>query len=291
MDFGFVYPQTEFGNDPHAISDLAQTAEGLGFNHVLAYEHVLGVNPNRPEDWEGPYDFKNPFLSPLLLFSYMSAVTNQLGFITGILILPQRQTALVAKQAATLDILSGGRLRLGVGIGWNKPEYIALGENFNDRGRRIEEQVSLLRQLWTQPLVDFSGSWHTIPDVGINPLPLQRPIPIWFGGHAEPVLRRAATIGDGWIPSYRRVEEARPKLTKIESYLELSGRTRSNFGLEARIRYEDGNPAVWDQLLQGWQEAGATHISLNTMQAGFDTPAKHLEALKIFATTMDIADR
>lgn len=289
MNIGFVYPQTEFGNDPLAIRDLVQTAEGLGFTHVLAYDHVLGVNPDRSEGWDGPYDFQTPFQSPLLLFSYMAAVTNQLGFITGILILPQRQTALVAKQTATLDVLSGGRLRLGVGIGWNKPEYTALGENFYDRGRRIEEQVRLMRQLWTQPLVNYTGRWHTIPDAGINPLPIQRPIPIWFGGHAEPVLRRAATIGDGWIPNYRRAEDAQPTLTRVEDYLEQAGRNRSSFGVEARIRYDDGNPASWEQLLGGWQDVGATHISFNTMQVGFDTPAKHLDALQLFATTMDIA--
>lgn len=291
MNIGFVYPQTEFGNDPLAIRDLAQTAEGLGFTHVLAYDHVLGVNPDRSESWDGPYDFQTPFQSPLLLFSYMAAVTNQLGFITGILILPQRQTALVAKQAATLDVLSAGRLRLGVGIGWNKPEYTALGENFHDRGRRIEEQVRLMRQLWTQPLVNYTGRWHTIPDAGINPLPIQRPIPIWFGGHAEPVLRRAATIGDGWIPNYRRAEDAQPTLNRVEGYLEQAGRDKSSFGVEARIRYEDGEPASWEQLLGDWQDGGATHISFNTMQVGFETPAKHLAALKLFATTMDIAHR
>jgi len=291
MKIGFVYPQTEFGNDPYAIRDLAQAAEGLGFSHVLAYDDVLGVNPDRSEDWEGPYDFQTQFQSPLLLFSYMAAVTIKLGFITGILILPQRQTALVAKQAATLDVLCNGHLRLGVGLGWNKPEYVALGENFHDRGRRIEEQVSVLRQLWTQPTVNFSGRWHTIPDAGINPLPIQRPIPIWFGGHAEPVLRRAATIGDGWIPNFRNAEDAQPTLIRVDGYLEQAGRSRSSFGIEARIRHDDGNPAAWEQLLKGWEDAGATHISFNTMQAGFDTPAKHLESLQLFASTMDIAHR
>ncbi len=291
MEIGFVYPHTEFGNDPQAIRDLAQTAEGLGFTHVLAYEHVLGVDPNRQKDWNRPYDFKSSFQSPLLLFSYMAAITEKLGFITGILILPQRQTALVAKQAATLDVLSGGRLRLGIGIGWNKHEYVALGENFNNRGRRIEEQVSILRQLWTQPLVEFSGRWHTIPNAGINPLPVQRPIPIWFGGNADPVLKRAATIGDGWIPNYRRIEDAQPTLKRIEDYLELAGRKKSSFGLEARIRFEDGNPKTWEGSIHSWREAGATHISFNTMQVGFDTPARHIDALKLFASTMDIANR
>ena len=291
MKVGFVYPQTEFGHDPQAIRDLTQTAEGLGYSHVLAYEHVLGVNPNRAEDWDGPYDFSNPFLSPFLLFSYMAAVTDSLEFATGILILPQRQTVLAAKQAATLDTLSNGRLRLGVGIGWNKPEYTALGENFHDRGRRIEEQVSLMRQLWTRPLVKFAGRWHNIPDAGINPLPIQQPIPIWFGGHADPVLRRIARIGDGWIPNYRAAEDAEAALDTLERYLNQSGRTRSEIGIEPRIRFAGEGRKTWEQLFNGWQDAGASHVSFNTMQAGFDTPSQHIDALKLFASTMEIADR
>lgn len=287
MKIGFVYPQTEFGNDPGAIRDLAQSAEELGFSYVLAYDHVVGVNPERL-GWDGPYDFQTPFQSPLLLFSFMAGVTKQLGFATGILILPQRQTTLVAKQAATLDVLSGGRLRLGVGVGWNEPEFIALGENFHDRGQRIEEQVQVLRELWTDPLVNYSGDWHSIPEAGINPLPIQQPIPIWFGGHAEVVLKRAAQLGDGWLPNYRTAEEARPALAKIDRFLEQAGRDRSGFGLEARIRYADQNPTQWAQLLEGWRTAGASHISFNTMGAGLDTPAEHLEALRMIASSMDI---
>jgi probable F420-dependent oxidoreductase len=250
MKIGFVYPQTEFGNDPSAIRDLAQSAEELGFSYVLAYDHVVGVNPERP-GWDGPYDFQTPFQSPLLLFSFMAGVTKQLGFATGILILPQRQTTLVAKQAATLDVLSGGRLRLGVGVGWNEPEFTALGENFHDRGQRIEEQVQVLRELWTDPLVNYSGDWHSIPEAGINPLPIQQPIPIWFGGHAEVVLKRAAQLGDGWLPNYRTAEEAQPALAKIDRFLEQAGRDRSGFGLEARIRYADQNLLNGRSCLKG----------------------------------------
>jgi probable F420-dependent oxidoreductase len=287
MKIGFVYPQTEFGNDPSAIRDLAQSAEELGFSYVLAYDHVVGVNPERP-GWDGPYDFQTPFQSPLLLFSFMAGVTKQLGFATGILILPQRQTTLVAKQAATLDVLSGGRLRLGVGVGWNEPEFTALGENFHDRGQRIEEQVQVLRELWTDPLVNYSGDWHSIPEAGINPLPIQQPIPIWFGGHAEVVLQRAAQLGDGWLPNYLTAEDAQPALAKIDRFLEQAGRDRSGFGLEARIRYADQNPTQWAQLLEGWRTAGASHISFNTMGAGLDTPSEHLEALRLIASNMDI---
>lgn len=164
MEFGVVFPQTEFGNDPAAVKAYAQTAESLGFSHILAYDHVLGANPDRPGGWRGPYTFRSPFHEILMLFSFMAAVTERIRFVTGILILPQRETALVAKQTATLDVLSGGRLRLGVGLGWNEVEYIALNQNFRTRGRRVEEQVELLRRLWTEPLVTFEGRWHTIPD-------------------------------------------------------------------------------------------------------------------------------
>ena len=287
MKIGFVYPQTEFGNDPISIRYLAQNAEELGFSYVLAYDHVLGVDPDRP-GWEGPYDYQTPFKSPFLLYSFMAGVTSQLGFATGILILPKRQTALVAKQAATLDVLSNGRLRLGIGVGWNKPEFTALGENYHDRGRRIEEQVQVLRALWTNPLVIYSGEWHNIPEAGINPLPIQQPIPIWFGGHAEAVLKRAAKLGDGWMPNYTSAEEARPALAKLDVYMEQAGRDRSDFGIEARIRYGEGNPSYWQNLLEGWRAAGATYISFNTMGAGFNSPGEHIEALQLIASSLNI---
>ena len=283
MNIGVVFPQTEFGNDPVAIRDYAQTAESLGFTHILAYDHVLGANPNRPGGWKGPYTHQSPFHEPFVLFSYMAAVTQKIGFITGIIILPQRQTALVAKQAATLDVLSGGRLRLGVGLGWNEVEYIALNQDFHTRGRRIEEQVTVLRQLWTQSLVNFTGRWHTIPDAGINPLPIQRPIPIWFGGHADAVLRRIAQMGDGWLPNYRTPADAKPALEQLDRYLAEAGRTRAGIGLEPRLPYGDGNPDTWATLIRDWQAAGATHLTLNTMGRGFKSPDAHLSALRAFA--------
>jgi probable F420-dependent oxidoreductase len=283
MKIGVVFPQTEFPPDPSAMRDYAQSVEGLGFTHLLAYEHVLGANPERPGGWDGPYTFQHSFYEPFVFFSYLAALTQRLEFVTGILILPQRQTALVAKQAATLDVLCGGRLRLGIGNGWNEIEYIALGENFRNRGRRIEEQVALLRQLWTEPLVKLNGHWHHIPDAGLNPLPVQRPIPLWFGGQAEEVLRRAARLGDGWMPNYRQVEQARPALDLLRRSLEEYGRNPASFGLEPRLNYSIGGAPEWTAMLQSWQEAGATHISLNTMGCGFTTPSAHLEALQKFA--------
>lgn len=289
MKIGLVYPQTEYGNDPAYIRDYAQIAEGLGFNHILAYDHVLGANPDRPDALRGPYTYKSPFQEPFVLFSFMAAATKTIEFTPGIIILPQRQTALVAKQAATLDVLSGGRLRLGIGIGWNHVEYQALGENFKDRGVRSEEQVELMRKLWAEPLVNFAGRWHTIPDAGLNPLPIQRPIPIWFGGRADVVLRRIARIGDGWISNHRSLEEARPALENFERYVAEAGRNREGVGLEARIAYGDGNQERWTSDLEAWRAAGASHLSFNTMASGLETPDDHLGAVRAFAETIGLS--
>jgi probable F420-dependent oxidoreductase len=289
MKIGLVYPQTEFGTNPADIRDYARLAEETGFSHILAYDHVLGANPDRTGGWQGVYSSRHAFMEPLSLFSFMAAFTNQIEFTTGIVILPQRQTALFAKQAATLDILSKGRLRVGVGLGWNELEYIALNEDFHTRGRRLEEQVVVLRQLWTQPLVTFNGRWHTIPDVGLNPLPLQQPIPIWFGGTAEPALRRAARLADGWmISTTRSVVDVQPALELIRRALEEAGRSRDTFGVEARLAYGAGNPAAWHSLIQEWQAAGATHLSFNTMGHGFDTPLKHLAAVEKLGLALDL---
>ena len=283
MKIGVVFPQIEFGNDTAAIRDYAQTAEALGYTHILAYDHILGANPDRPEPWQGPYTYKDPFHEPFLLFSYMAALTHTIRFVTGILILPQRETALVAKQAAELDVLSNGRFRLGIGNGWNKVEYVAQNQDFHTRGKRIEEQVAVLRQLWQNDLVTYEGQWHHIPDAGLNPRPVQQPIPIWFGGHADAVLQRIGRIGDGWLPNYKTAQAAQPSLAKLDGYLRENGRSRAEIGIEARISYGDGNPHTWQQLLTDWQAVGASHITLNTMYLGFDTPAKHMQALRHFA--------
>jgi probable F420-dependent oxidoreductase len=287
MKIGLVFPQTEFGSDPAAIRDYAQTAESLGYSHVLAYEHVLGANPERPGGWQGVYTYKDPFHDPFVLFSYMAAITQRLSFATGILILPQRATAVVAKQAATLDLLSDGRLRLGVGLGWNKTEYIALNQEFHTRGKRIEEQIQLLRQLWTNELITFDGRWHTIPDLGLNPLPRQQPIPIWIGGHVDAVLRRIARMGDGWMPGHGSAAKAQPDLDKLDQYLAEYGRSRSDIGIEARIAYDDGTPDQWPEIVTDWRDGGATHLSLITMRQGFDT-AGHMKAIRTFAETIQL---
>lgn len=288
MKIGVVFPQTEFGSDPVAIRDYAQTAEGLGYSHIIAYDHVVGANPDRPGGWSGPYTNETAFHEPFVLFSFMAAVTTRIGFAPGIIILPQRQTVLVAKQASTLDVLSGGRLRLGVGIGWNETEYISLNEDFHSRGKRIEEQVDVLRQLWTKPLVKFSGRWHTLPDVGIKPLPVQRPIPIWFGGQAEAALRRMGRIADGWLTNNRIAADAKPLIAILEKSLADAGRRREDFGIEARIAFSTGKEP-WNRLIQDWQTAGANYFSVNTMACHFTAPAQHIAALQQFAQAVGLS--
>lgn len=283
MKFGVVFPQTEIGDDPIAIRDYAQTAEELGYAHILAYDHVLGANRDRPGGFKGPYDHTSSFCEPFVLFSFLAGFTQKVEFAAGIIILPQRQTALVAKQAANLDVLSGGRLRLGVALGWNEVEYIALGQDFHTRGRRIEEQVTLMRELWTKPLVKFEGRWDSIPDAGINPLPVQRPIPIWFGGHADPVLRRTARMGDGWMTNVGSAGQAEADFEKLNRYLAEAGREPASLGIDARILFGDGDPRSWESTIRDWQDLGATHISLNTMRHGFEKPAEHINALRSFA--------
>jgi probable F420-dependent oxidoreductase len=300
LRIGLVYPQTEFGDDPNAIRDYAQAAENLGFSHILAYDHVLGANPMRPGGWKGVYSSQDAFHDPLVLFSFMAAVTQTIEFATGVIILPQRQTALFARQAASLDLLSGGRLRLGLGLGWNAVEYTALNENFHNRGKRIEEQVELLRKLWTEPLVTSIGRWHSILDAGLNPLPKQRPIPIWLGGNSQPALKRAAVLGDGWIPGYRHPADALPALEALDRYLQEAGRpglggestgTGQSFGIDARIPYEDGSIEAWFSAVQGWQTAGATHLSFNTMGSNLSSPAGHLNALHQIAGSLGLKNQ
>ncbi len=281
VEFGALFPQTELGTDAIAARDFAQAAEGLGFTHLLAYEHVLGANIDRADRRGGrwPYTQRDSFLEPLTFFSYLAGVTQRLGFATAILILPQRQTVLVAKQTATLDVLSGGRLRLAVGTGWNAVEYEALGEDFHTRGKRLEEQIAVLRALWTQKLVTFEGRWHHIDDAGLNPLPVQRPIPIWMGGWVDAVLRRIVRLGDGWIVSGRPTPEIAASVGKLREYARAAGRDPASIGLQGAIVLREP-PDQWQRDFATWQELGATHITINTMNAGFASASEHIEALR-----------
>ena len=282
MRYGVVFPQTEIGKDPAAIRDFAQAAEELGYHHLLAYDHVVGANPASRPGWRPPYTYKDTFHEPFVLFGYLAGLTKRIELVTGVIILPQRQTVLVAKQAAALDVLSGGRLRLGIGIGWNPVEYEALGENFKNRGRRSEEQVEVMRKLWTQELVTFEGEWYKITDAGLNPLPIQRPIPIWFGGGHDQTLRRVARLGDGWFPLLGPDDKCRAMIEKIRAYTREAGRDPRSVGIEGRIMIGQGSPEQWTKEIQAWKELGATHVTANTMKAGFSSPSGHVEAIRRF---------
>ncbi len=282
MKFGVIFPQTEIGADPSGVRDFAQAVESLGYDHIIPYDHVVGANPASRPGWNAPYTHKDMFHEPFVLFGYLAAVTKKIGLASGVIILPQRQTVLVAKQAAAVDVLSGGRLRLGIGIGWNPVEYEALGADFKNRGARSEEQIEVLRALWTKELVTFKGRWHTITDAGINPLPVQRPIPIWLGGGAEPVLRRVGRLGDGWFPLAEPGDKVRSMIERIRSYAKEAGRDPSAIGIEGRVSVADGSREKWLQAISQWKELGATHVSVNTMKAGFSTPSAHIDAIRRF---------
>jgi probable F420-dependent oxidoreductase len=281
MRIGVVFPQTEIGADPAAVRDFAQAAESLGYTHLLAYDHVLGANAGSRPGWHGAYRHTDGFHEVMVLFGYVAGLTETIELVTGILILPQRQTPLVAKQAAEVDVLSGGRLRLGIGIGWNDVEYEALSEDFHNRGRRSEEQIEVLRLLWTNDLVTYKGRWHTITDGGINPLPAQRPIPVWFGGMDERVLKRLARVGDGWMPQGSPDDRLLAMIERVRSYASDAGRDPAEIGVDGRTTLH-GTPDDWVRQFAGWKEVGATHISVNTMAAGLSTPDDHIDALRRF---------
>ncbi len=288
MRIGVTFPQTEIGNDPIAIRDYAQTVEGLGYRHLLVYDHVLGANTLSRPDWTGPYTSETPFHEVFVLLAYLAGLTTELELVIGVLILPQRQTALVAKQAAELDLLSCGRLRLGVGVGWNEVEFQGLGKDFHDRGARSEEQIALLRALWGAPAITFDGRWERIPDAGINPLPKQRPIPIWIGGYAEATLRRVGQIGDGWFPWRQPDETMRAAVDRLRGYALAAGRDPGRIGLEPQLNVGRGTPDEWHAFIDGWRALGATHLCLTTMGNGLPSPADHLAALARAAAELGV---
>ena len=274
-----MFPQTEIGADPGAVRAFAQAAEEIGYRHLLAYDHVLGADVSQRSDWPGPYTAEHQFHEIFVLFGYLAAIAPALELVAGVLVLPQRQTALVAKQAAEVDLLAGGRLRLGVGLGWNFVEFEALGEDFGDRGRRSEEQIEVLRRLWTEPVIDFDGRWHRIPDAGINPLPVQRPIPIWIGGSAEAAIRRAARSADGFFPQ-RPLEGGWPAtMERFRAWVEEAGRDPGTIGIEQRIDVSSGTPDDWRAAVDEWRGLGATHIALVTMRGGLDAHG-HIERIR-----------
>ena len=276
MKIGIVLPHHEIGTDPGAIRAFATGAEELGADHMLLYDHVLGADRDRPGGFKGPYDKDVQFHEPLTTFSYIAAITSRIEMVTTILILPQRQTALVAKQSAELAILSNNRFRMGVGTGWNEVEYEALNEEFSSRGRRQAEQVELLRKFWTEDSFSFEGDYHTVTLASINPRPTQ-PVPVWFGGAAPALLDRCARLGDGWMPLMGPNDAAKAAIETMRAKREAAGLSWKGFGIQAQAQAGGGTPERWQKHYNRWADLGATHMAIATHNAGAQSVDEHLK--------------
>lgn len=285
---GAVFPQTEIGNDPADLRDYAVGVQELGFQHIVAYDHVLsGSQQAHYPKLVKRYDENSPFHEVFVLFGYLAAMAPRLELVTGVLVLPQRQTALVAKQAATLDLLTGGKTRIGVGIGWNDIEYQGLGMRFNNRGKRMEEQIDVLRTLWREPIVSYEGAWHAIEHAGLAPMPVQRPIPLWIGGSAEVAVRRAVRIADGFFATSASHETHERLMATIVDEMRRIDRDPATFGIEPRISVAGSSADDWKRSYSWWREQGITHVTINTMGAGFVSIDQHLDALSSVRTALD----
>jgi probable F420-dependent oxidoreductase len=285
MHIGVTLPQTEIGG---AVADLRTYAEGveqLGYDHLVAYEHVVGADPAVYTDWSGPYDIDSTFHEPFVMLGYLAGITK-LELAPAVIILPQRQTALVAKQAAEVDLLAEGRFRLGIGLGWNEVEYEALGQDFSTRGRRMDEQVALLRRYWTERSITFEGEFDRVTGAGIAPLPLQRPIPLWFGGGSKPAFRRMGRLADGWLPMMTPGPELDEAMATIAASAEAAGRDPQTIGMEGRITWGGDLDQVKLEAEQ-WRALGATHVSINTMGSGLVGVDAHVEVLAQVATALE----
>ena len=295
MEIGVIFPQTEIEPDRHAIRDFAQAAQDLGYSYMFIADHVLGADPshhNHPS--YGMYNHQVVVHESLTLMGYLSAIVPGMGFATGILILPQRQTALVAKQAAEVDVLCGGRLRLGIGVGWNTVEFEALNEDFHNRGARSAEQIRVMRELWTNESVDFHGRWHNITHAGINPLPVQRPIPVWLGvGSAldpnppEVALRRVARLADGWCPNFAPDDRGKRLQEKVRQYLLGYGRDPDSLGLDGRLKTAGRTPEDWIDEVEAWRGMGAGYVSVENRRSGLKTASEHIEAMRRFKEAVE----
>jgi probable F420-dependent oxidoreductase len=275
MQIGAVFPHNEIGTDPGAIKAFAQGVEAMGITHLLIYDHVLGADPDREGGFRGPYDKDVAFHEPFTTFAFIAAVTEKIEMITTVMILPQRQTVLAAKQAAEVALLSNNRFRLGVGVGWNELEYVGLNETFNNRGRRQEEQVDVMRKLWSEDSLDYSGEYHRIDKASINPRPSE-PIPVWFGGSAPALLDRVARLGDGWIPLMGANEKAQACIDTIKKTREAAGLSFDNFGIQAQAQYAGGSVERWQKHAEAWQNMGCTHLAIATHNAGPTNVDGHL---------------
>ncbi len=275
MQIGVTFPQTEIGTDPGAIRDYAQAASDLGYSHLVAGEHVLSPGLSYPKEVA---PVRSTFHEPFALFGFLAALTP-LELIPSVIILPQRQTVLVAKQAAEIDVLTGGKLRLGIGIGWNRMEFEALGMDFRTRARFFEEQIEVLRLLWQEEYVTYQGTFHTITDAGLSPRPVQRPIPLWIGGHADTALRRIARLADGWLPLGKPAEMGQ-LVERLRLYAGEAGRDPMAIGIEATVYAREGQLEEWVRLTEEWRDLGATHITFSTTGRGFKSVNEHIEAIR-----------
>jgi probable F420-dependent oxidoreductase len=287
MNIGVVFPQTEIGPAVADVRTYATEVERMGFKHLLAYDHVVGADPEHYKDWDGPYDIDTQFHEPFVMFGYLAACTN-LELVTGIIIAPQRQTALIAKQAAEVDLLSNGKFRLGLGIGWNAVEYEALGQDFSTRGRRLGEQVQILRRLWTERSVSMSGRFDQITAAGLAPLPIQRPIPVWLGGSSPKAYARIGQLADGWFPMVQPGKKLDDALGIVASSATESGRDPATIKMEGRVDFRGDAEDVANRI-SAWGEAGASHVGISTMRAGLSTVTDHLRALEATAKALDLS--
>jgi probable F420-dependent oxidoreductase len=276
VQLGVVFPQTEIGNDPTVIRAYAAAVETAGYDFLSLYDHVLGADPDRAAALGGPYTYQTPFHEVFVLLAHLAAITDRIELVTEVLVLPQRQAALVAKQAAEIDLLSGSRLRLGVGIGWNAVEFEALGEDFRTRGKRVEEQIEVLRLLWSQDLVTFHGRFHHLTGAGINPRPPRGSIPVWIGGSAEAAVRRAARLADGFMLNVP-VRSAAEQIELVRGLVAGAGRDPAVFGIGGRVTLQE-DPEETLAGVRDWEQLGATHVSVNTMGTGL-APEEHAERL------------
>lgn len=297
MKIGALFPQFEIGTNPKDIREFAVTADKLGYTHLTAFDQIIGLNKASRPDWTYVHDAEDMFHELFVLFGYLAALTEKIEFVTGVLVLPMRGTALVAKQAAEVDLLSGGRLRLGVGVGVKPDEFEACGEDFRNRGKRMDEQIDLLRKLWCADLISYEGKYHRVVDGGINPLPVQRPIPIWIGGVSEAAIRRVATIGDGWLPNFQADDTGRRGIQAMREIAVAHGRDPDRIGIEGTMTIIDRSYAELREEMEAWRAIGATHITVNTMPerwveeekrwnkadiGALSDPAAHTDAIRRF---------
>jgi probable F420-dependent oxidoreductase len=287
MNIGVVFPQTELGRDPGAVRAYGRTVAELGFSHILIYDHVLGADPTVHTNWRGPYDIETTFHEPMVVFGYLAAVAP-IELVTGIIIAPQRQTALLAKQAAEVDVLTEGRFRLGLGIGWNRVEYESLGQDFHTRGKRLDEQIELLRALWTEPSVTFRGRFDDVVGAGLCPMPVQQPIPIWVGGSSPGAYRRVGRFADGWFPQVRPGPDLDEALAIVVTAAEAAGRDPSTIAMEGRITWRSDEEDKARRQVDKWRDAGATHLSVDTMYTRLDGVDDHLAALTRAAAALEL---